>query len=182
MTIYRGPGGGGNATTDSQLNALTVIAAEALASALVSADAATATAGSVSAAATSAGNASTSAAAALVSENNAAASYDAFDDRYLGAKGTAPTLDNDGNTLLVGALYYDTSLFKMQVWSGSTWNPIGSGGATGSLGNNAFFENEYVVSQNYTISTGKNAMSSGPMTINSGIVVTVPAGSVWNIV
>jgi hypothetical protein len=74
MTIYRGLGGGGNATTDSQLNALTAIAAEALASALVSANAATATAGSVSAAATSAatattqaGNASTSASAAAVS-------------------------------------------------------------------------------------------------------------------
>jgi hypothetical protein len=120
--------------------------------------------------------------AALVSENNAAALYDAFDDRYLGAKSAAPTLDNDGSALLVGALYYDTALFSMQVWNGSDWKPIGSGGATGTLGNNAFLENEYVVTQSYTLSEGKNAGSFGPITVNSGVVVTSPSGSTWTIV
>lgn len=50
-----------------------------------------------------------------------AALYDTFDDRFLGAKSTPPTVDNDGNTLLVGAMYFDTSLSLMRVWTGSAW-------------------------------------------------------------
>jgi hypothetical protein len=69
----------------------------------------------------SANAAAASAAAALVSETNAAASYDAFDDRFLGPKSSAPTLDNDGNALLTGALYWNTSNTTMFTWSGSAW-------------------------------------------------------------
>ena len=72
-------------------------------------------------AAASAAAASTSAAAALTSENNTAAIYDAFDDRYLGAKGSDPSVDNDGNSLITGALYWNTSANEMRVWSGSAW-------------------------------------------------------------
>ena len=70
--------------------------------------------------------AAVSAAAALVSENNAAASYDAFDDRYLGSKSSDPSVDNDGNTLLVGALYYNSVANEIRVWTGSTWKAAGS--------------------------------------------------------
>lgn len=76
---------------------------------------------SASAAATSASNAATSESNAATSASNAAASYDSFDDRYLGAKSSAPTLDNDGNTLLTGALYFNTVTNEMKVWSGSAW-------------------------------------------------------------
>ena len=76
---------------------------------------------SASNASTSASNASSSASAASTSASNAAASYDSFDDRYLGPKATAPTLDNDGNALLTGALYWDTVANTMEVWSGSAW-------------------------------------------------------------
>lgn len=72
--------------------------------------------------------ADTSADAAAVSETNAAASassaasiYDSFDDRYLGPKAVAPTLDNDGNVLLTGALYFDTVSNLMQTWDGAAW-------------------------------------------------------------
>jgi hypothetical protein len=65
--------------------------------------------------------ASNSAAAALASENAAATLYDSFDDRYLGAKGSAPTLDNDGNALILGALYFNTVDAGMKVWDGSAW-------------------------------------------------------------
>jgi hypothetical protein len=78
-------------------------------------------AASASTATTQATNASNSASAAATSATNAAASYDSFDDRYLGAKSSAPTLDNDGNTLLVGALYFNTTTNEMKVWDGSTW-------------------------------------------------------------
>jgi hypothetical protein len=83
---------------------------------------------SASAASTSATNASNSASAAATSATNAAASYDAFDDRYLGSKSSNPTVDNDGNTLISGALYFNTVVPEMRVWTGSTWNPISAGG------------------------------------------------------
>jgi hypothetical protein len=66
------------------------------------------------------------AAAAAASATAAAASYDSFDDRYLGAKATAPSLDNDGNALVAGALYWNTVSNAMQVWSGSAWGGITS--------------------------------------------------------
>ena len=70
--------------------------------------------------------AAASAAAAATSEANAAASYDQFDDRYLGNKSSAPSLDNDGNTLITGALYFDTTADEMRVWTGSLWKATGS--------------------------------------------------------
>ena len=72
----------------------------------------------------SAASASASSGSATASANSAsaaAASYDSFDDRYLGAKSTAPTMDNDGNTLLVGATYWDTPSALMFTWSGTGW-------------------------------------------------------------
>ena len=70
---------------------------------------------------TKAGEASTSASAASASATAAAASYDSFDDRYLGAKASDPTLDNDGNALITGAIYWNSSSSVMKVWSGSAW-------------------------------------------------------------
>lgn len=88
---------------------------------------------SASSAAISASSAAASATAAATSETNAAASaasaattYDNFDDRYLGAKTSAPTVDNDGNTLLTGAIYFNSSTGIMSVWSGSAWVAINS--------------------------------------------------------
>jgi hypothetical protein len=91
--------------------------------------------GSATAAATSASNAATSetnagnsasaasssASAASASASSAAASYDSFDDRYLGPKSSAPTVDNDGNTLLTGALYWNTTSSNLFIWTGSAW-------------------------------------------------------------
>jgi hypothetical protein len=70
---------------------------------------------------TQAGIATTKASEALVSANSAAASFDSFDDRYLGAKTSDPTLDNDGNALLVGALYFNSSVSEMRAWNGTAW-------------------------------------------------------------
>jgi hypothetical protein len=50
-----------------------------------------------------------------------------FDDRYLGAKSSAPSVDNDGNALATGALYFNSVTAVMQVWSGSAWGNITSG-------------------------------------------------------
>ena len=98
--------------------------------------------GSTTTAAQSAAAAAQSASDALTSENNAAqseidasgfataannsaidaaASYDDFDDRYLGSKASAPTLDNDGNALLTGALYWNSTSSNLWVYNGSAW-------------------------------------------------------------
>ena len=82
---------------------------------------ASAAATSATNAATSATNASNSASAAASSATAAAASFDSFDDRYLGPKSSDPTVDNDGNALLTGALYWNTSLNQMKAYSGSAW-------------------------------------------------------------
>jgi hypothetical protein len=67
-----------------------------------------------------------SATAAAASAAAAATTYDNFDDRYLGAKSTAPTVDNDGNALVTGALYWNTPGATMYAWTGSAWGSISS--------------------------------------------------------
>jgi len=103
-----------DATTKTYVD---TILGSATAAATSAANAAT----SESNAATSETNAAASETAAGISETNAAASYDAFDDRYLGSKASAPTLDNDGAALLTGALYFNTTTPKMWVYSGTVW-------------------------------------------------------------
>lgn len=58
----------------------------------------------------------------------------------------------------------------------------GGAGATGAGGNQVFFQNDQTVTANYTITTNKNAGTFGPVSINSGVTVTVPTGSVWTVV
>lgn len=66
----------------------------------------------------------------------AAASYDSFDDRYLGAKASDPTLDNDGNALIEGALYWNSTVKEHRTWNGTAWvttsvaNAVSRGGDT----------------------------------------------------
>jgi len=84
---------------------------------------------SATSAATSATSAANSATAAASSATAAAASYDSFDDRYLGSKTTAPTLDNDGDALVTGAIYFNSTTGIMSVWSGSAWVGINSASA-----------------------------------------------------
>ena len=58
----------------------------------------------------------------------------------------------------------------------------GGGGAAGAGSNQIFFQNDQTVTGSYTIPTGKNAGTFGPVTVNSGVTVTVPSGSVWSVV
>lgn len=58
---------------------------------------------------------------ATVTIDACAAIYDTFDDRYLGAKASAPTVDNDGNALLTGALYFNTTSNDSWFWNGTIW-------------------------------------------------------------
>ena len=242
---------------------------------------------SASNAATSATNASNSATSAASSAASALAAFDSFDDRYLGAKASDPSVDNDGDPLTAGDLYWNTTLSVMKVYTGTVWviayvpgdaanisftpystiassnvqgaiqeltdeklnltggtltgdvtlgnqsdlrfgeatangtNWVGfqapanittnvtwtlpatdasvsgyalksngagtlswglAGGALGGGTDQVFYENDVVVTQNYTIGTNKNALTAGPVTINSGVTVVVPSGSAWSIV
>ena len=62
-----------------------------------------------------------SATSAAASAAAAAASYDAFDDRYLGSKASDPALDNDGDALITGALYWNSTDNVLKVYGGSAW-------------------------------------------------------------
>jgi hypothetical protein len=81
---------------------------------------------SAQAASGSASAASGSASSALSSANAAAASFDAFDDIYLGAKTANPTVDNDGDPLQDGALYFNTVATEMRVYGGGVWRTAAS--------------------------------------------------------
>lgn len=110
-----------DAYTIAQVDTLFGSTSSAATSAAAAATSASNASTSASNASTSAGNASTSATASAASAASAAASYDSFDDRYLGPKASAPSVDNDGNALLTGALYFNTTVSQLFVWSGSTW-------------------------------------------------------------
>ena len=82
---------------------------------------------------------------AQTAANAAATSYDSFDDRYLGAKSSAPTVDNDGDALVTGALYFNSSSDKMFVRTSS-----GGWTAAGSAVNGTTNRNSYTATANQT--------------------------------
>jgi hypothetical protein len=240
----------------SATSSASAAAASALAAATSETNAgnsATAASGSASAASSSASAASSSASAASASASAALAALDSFDDRYLGAKTSDPTLDNDGDALVGGALYFNSVEGVMKLYTGSAWvaayvsgvassigfTPAGDIAATnvqaaiqeldtekvprtsttgaavipsgteaerptpatgqlrfntdatsfegyngtewGSIGggatSDAIYENSATIAEDITIVTGRNGMSTGPITINSGVTVTVESGA-----
>ena len=282
-------------TTLGYKNSAATSATDALSSKNAAATSASNAATSATGAATSASNASASAVSAASSAASAAALLDNFDDRYLGAKAADVAVDNDGNALLVGALYFNTTDGVMKIYTANGWiaassasiatmatfefvatsgqttfNGVDAEGSTLSynapniivtlngvrlrpendytatdglsivlvsgaaagdelvidafgnfaiadvvsqsaggtfqaavnvLGNmdatsftvggapleagakdGIFWENEQAVTQDYTITSGRNAGTFGAVTINSGVTVTVPTGSRWVIV
>ena len=136
-------------------------ATAAAGSATAAASSATAASNSASAAATSATNAATSETnaagsataaaasqvAAAASAASAANSYDLFDDRYLGSKTSDPTLDNDGNALVQGALYFNSTANEMRVYDGANWIAASSAGGASLL------------NYNYTATAGQTTFS-----------------------
>ena len=90
------------------------------------------------------------------------------------------TGERDGSPA-TGYFRFNSSLSKFEGYNGSAWGSVG-GGATGGGSDDIFIENGQTVTTNYTLSTGKNALSAGPISIASGVTVTVPSGQVWTIV
>ncbi len=112
--------------------------------------------------------------AAYVSGAGFVAKSSSTGSAYLPAGTTA---QRDGSPS-AGYLRFNSTLSKPEVYNGTAWGSVG-GGATGGGSDEIFIENGQTVTTNYTISTSKNAMSTGPITINSSVTVTIPSGSNW---
>ena len=116
------------------------------------------------------GTGSTTAAAALVALGERTGATGAL-VTPTGTTGQRPTG-------VAGYLRFNTTLAKPEVYNGTAWGSVG-GGATGGGSDEIFIENGQTVNTNYTIGTSRNAMSTGPISVASGVVVTVPTGSRW---
>lgn len=181
-------------------NAAASSASAASTSATNAGNSATAAAASASAASTSATNAATSASAASTSETNAAGSaataaahlasieaiYDNFDDRYLGAKASDPTLDNDGNPLLVGAIYYNTTLQHTKFYNGTAWedpeltSTQAASAASTSATNAAASESAAAGSASAAATSASNASTSETNAANSASAASTSATNAGN--
>lgn len=88
--------------------------------------------------------------------------------------------ERDGSPA-AGYFRFNSDTDSFEGYNGSSWGSVG-GGATGGGNDAVFVENDQTVTTNYTIPTGKNAMSTGPVTISDGVTVTVSSGSRYVII
>lgn len=82
------------------------------------------------------------------------------------------------STGVEGYIRYNTTLDRFEGYANSAWGQLGAG-ATGGGSDNVFFENSLTVTTDYTITSGKSASSTGDITIDTGVTVTIPSGSRW---
>jgi hypothetical protein len=80
-----------------------------------------------------------------------------------------------------GSIRYNTTTGQFEGFTTSAWGSIG-GGATGGGNDTVFFLNANTVTANYTITTGFNALSAGPITINANVTVNIANGANWVVV
>ena len=118
----------------------------------------------------SGGTGSTTAAAAKIALNVVTSATGSL----VSPSGTTGQRDGAPNA---GYIRYNTSTETFEGY-GSAWGSIG-GGARGGSTDDVFYENSQIITTSYTVTSNKNAMSAGPITINSGAVITVPSGSRW---
>lgn len=159
-------------------------ATAAAGSATSAATSATNAASSATSAASSASDANTSAVSAASSAASAAALLDNFDDRYLGAKSSAPSLDNDGNALVLGALYFDSTTGKMRVYTASGWLDASSASvATLAVFNytatasQTSFSGADIASQTLTYTVGSLFVTLNGIDLKNGTDYTATTGS-----
>ncbi len=82
------------------------------------------------------------------------------------------------STGVEGYIRYNSTLDRFEGYANSAWGQLGAG-ATGGGSDNVFFENSQNITTNYTITSGKNAMTAGDVSVDSGVTVTIPSGSRW---
>lgn len=76
---------------------------------------------------------------------------------------------------------FNSDQTSFEGYNGTAWTTVG-GGAVGGAADRVFVETNQTVTANYTVTSTFNAMSAGPVSINSGVTVTLPTGSTWSIV
>jgi len=117
----------------------------------------------------------------------AANSYWTYPVTLNSSGGTGTTNFTSGQTLFLALV----NGISGPTGPGGPTGPTGPTGATGPTGSiyptggspdRIFYENQQTVTANYTVTTSYNAMTAGPITINSGVVVTVPSGSTWTVI
>lgn len=81
-------------------------------------------------------------------------------------------------TAVTGQIRFNSDVGQFEGYNGTVWSSVG-GGATGGGPDQVFVQNQQVVTTSYTLTTGFNAESVGPITINSGATITVPSGAYW---
>ncbi|QPZ53477.1 putative tail fiber [Pelagibacter phage HTVC034P] len=164
----------------------TTQASNAASSATAAASSATAAASSASTATTQASNASTSASNAATSATSAAtaktaaetaqaaaeAAADNFDDTYLGAKSSDPTVDNDGDALTAGDLYFNTTTNRLRVYNGSAWVEIDAGMTSFTLAGSSGSDQTITNGNTLTIAAGTGITTTGGSTDTVTIAVT----------
>jgi len=82
------------------------------------------------------------------------------------------------STGVQGYIRYNSTLDRFEGYANGAWGQLGAG-ATGGGSDNVFVENSLTVTTDYTITAGKSASSTGDITIDSGVTITVPSGSRW---
>ena len=80
-----------------------------------------------------------------------------------------------------GSIRYNTTTGQFEGYTSTDWGSIG-GGATGGGNDTVFFLNSNTVTANYTITSGYNALSAGPITINANVTVNISNGANWVVV
>ena len=118
--------------------------------------------------------------------NAKAASDHDHDSNYIqrysseGGSGDAAVLPAGGtsarpDTEAAGYFRFNTDTTEFEGYDGSAWGAVGGGNTTSS----GLWEHAKTIASNYTISTDNNAISAGPVSVASGVSVTVPSGSTW---
>jgi hypothetical protein len=96
--------------------------------------------------------------------------------------GTLVLRDASGNVAATTFIGTATDISDGAVTAIKLDPSIKIGGATGGGTDRVFYENDQTVNTDYTLTASKNAMSAGPITVASGVTVTVPSGSTWTVI
>ena len=165
---------GSASTATTQAGIATTQASNAASSATAAASSASGAATSASSASTSASNAASAQSAAEAARDATLTAYDNFDDRYLGSKTSDPTVDNDGNTLVSGSLYFNSSIGGMKVYTGSAW-------VAAYISGTGYLQASNNLSELTNTTTARSNLGLGSIATQAANSVSITGGSITGI-